>query len=230
MTTRTLGVRTYEMLPRYVRSIDQDAFQDLEKYFEAYDQELAAIEADTILISETLGDSQKAPDSALPRLAYERGLRLPPNDFPNLRRFLANLATFQRWKGNYDLLPAAIFVATQLLVTIEVPWQDDDVWEIGSDVGIGDFSVGYDYRPEPLDTFVIGESYIGEGVWGCEAVNPTLPYEFKIHLLFEPDAERYALLKWVVNTFKRAIDIPIYVVPETTTSWIIGSSRVGVFN
>lgn len=221
--TEVFGDNLFNLLPEVERDLDRDEGL-LEKYFDAVEDELRTWETDTIDKIKASQDPDRATELDLRIMAWKQGFDLPTVKVERLRTFLAQSATFRANKGNFEVLASAIFVATGLGVTIEVPWQQA-AYTVGV-TPIGSVPIGVNFFAEPSNTYFVGGP-IG-GPLGSRAVNPTAPYEFRIKLLYNPGQKLLKVLSWVVDLFKRSIDIPIVVIPEVTQFWTIGQSKIGV--
>lgn len=227
MASQTIGKRVWEMMPGVMQQ--RDTSGDLEAFCDVLDQVYELLEIDTILKIRANNSLETAPASRLPYHAAERGLRLPPVVVPGLRNFLSALPQFQRWKGNYDLLAAAIFVATKIPVIITIPWHDsEDGFLVGTSL-ITDGEINANYRPEALDSFAVGgEGIVGYSFIGSDAINPTYPYQFVLDFPVLPSLDLKTVIEWVVEVFKRAVDIPVYNYPSIDDTWQIGFDMVGI--
>jgi len=249
-----LGKSFFELLSPYRRKMD--VYGNLQKLCEGIEAEVETWEEDFVDAIRQAFSISDADDDQLRLQAYHRGLSLPQGaSVPYLRRFLAALPTFREWKGNYELLPLAIYTATGIVVDIYIPFQDEDCFIVGdSEVGGDTSTICHNYKTPPPDywpnagdlseraltaiegalgevgEFVVGEGYIGLEALDSGAVNETLPYEVWITLPYDPGDALMTVVRWVVDLLLRAIDIPVYTVPELDSQeeWKIGYSRVGV--
>lgn len=211
------------MIPKLWRQRDAESRNDLKRHMEALDDLYDMYKEEVIDVIRNEATFERSSEIGLRVLAWSIGLRgLPQSGFPNIRIFLSLSAIFRAWKGNFDLLEDAIFVATGISARIIVPNHGD--WFIVGEGEVGIDEIGLNFKQEPLDVWEIGEGEIGVHDIGSEEVNPQLPYEFYIDLPFSPTAEQRSILDWVVASFKRAIDKPIIRVPSTFECWIVGET------
>ena len=222
------GVPSYELFSRSRRDVDQT--RDLQKFALAVDSLADAWYADAVQRTRDRWTLDRSSDADLRRLAWERGIVLPTVVFPRLRVFLENLPTLLARKGQMRTVVDAVFLATGILVTVDVPWQIETCFTIGdSDIGDDVFSLCPAFRDRHPDDLVVGDAPIGDAHVGTRELNPDIPWQFRVRLPFAPDAQTFTLLRWAVEQVaKRGVDQPVYVLPDETEFWTVGSSRMGV--
>lgn len=214
------------LVPAYFRDNDDASNGDLRSFYVGLSNFLAQLDSETLQVITDSRSLSSGNDLNLKLLAWEQGIELPDEKVHRLSLFLSQVSRFQSWKGNYDLLKSAIFVATGLVVTITVPYRLDYFIVGEGEVGVDE--VGMDTRAEAEDVFIVGSSPVGSHDVGSEAINSKLPYTFHIEFLYNPGDALMKVVRWVVKMFKRAIDTVLYIVPEVIRFWQINVSRVGV--
>lgn len=201
---------------------------DLQLFWDAVEEFFNQLSSETVDEIQKLWGPEYADDDQLKVLAWTVGIRLPKGvAMPYLRRWLEEGAAFRSWKGNYDNLAAAIFLATGIPVEVELPFEN--AWEVGvSEVDDEIFSIGEDYHPEANDTFIVGESEIGDSKIGSEVVGEEVPYTVKLNLFFDPGPEGLIRIEWAASQILRAIDLLDIVIPDEPSAWTLGYSRLGI--
>lgn len=236
MPTEVFGDRLYNLVPTVRRSLDKLSAElrnkdkgDLEVFWDAVDAELETWETDVLNLMRRSYSVAEADEAGLRMQAYKMGIKLPSGGvgLPLLRRFLANSNAIRAWKGNVELLPGAIFLATGIVVEVDVPFHDANVFQVGTgQVGVN--WIGVNWHPESLTAFQVGYGMVGLSEIGSSAINPEAPFIIRVLLSYDPGPAQLARIRWVVDSFKRAVDILEIVIPDEDTWWTVSSSRIGI--
>lgn len=224
----------WEQLPRLRRQQD-DAIAalrgedkgDLQLFWDAAEAFFAQLEDEVVDEIKKLHGPEFADEDQLKVLAWTLGIRQPDGvAVPYLRRWLAEGAVFRQWKGNYDNLQAAIFLATGIPVQVELPFEG--VWTVGvSEVG-GPDPIGSEYKREPTSTFIVGETILDDNTTiGSQAINEELPFTVELHLFYDPGPEALAQIRWAARQVLRAVDLIEFVIPDSPDAWVLGYSKLG---
>lgn len=222
----------WSMVPQYFRNSDTLAAQDrglpvgaLEKFFSALEAEITewCTSLEQIEASSDIGRCSQT--NTLLKL-YSLGISLPKNDFAMLRRVVANIPQMLFWKGDTSRWSSIIYLATGYVTAVSVPNKDTNVFVVGDSV-VSDAPVGWNYRTESKNTFVVGQSSIGYGVVGASVVDPEFPHRVLVQFYVDPPPSVIDTVMWVLSIIKKATDLPTIIIPETTQWWIIGESVIG---
>jgi len=225
MTDR-FEIPSFELLPPYYR--ETDVYGYLQKICLALDDEFKTWNVLLDKLSQ-VWRVDKCDDNLVEILANSIGLPLPDSiPIERARQLVQELPRLYKRKGELGAIRDGIRIALNLSATVESLWNNFNYWTIGSSTIGEDNYIGPPYKSSSPDVFVLGNSAIGNGVIGNDAINEWVPRTIIINLNREPTEQELNAVRFIANLLKASEDHFEITYPSITEFWIVSQSRMGV--